>query len=109
LCREAFANLDEIWAYTQELLARQGARCAITNVPLRFAEGEKVDLWRQASLDAIDPCKGHKPGNLRWICMGFNSSNNDKKKTRDLEDDPPTAWTPELWKSYARVHPVSSP
>ena len=107
-CREAFANLDEIWAHTKKLLAQQGARCAITNVPLRFAEGEKVDLWRQASLDAIDPRTGHDRGNLRWICMGFNSSNNDKKKTYDLEYDPPTAWTQKLWEVYARVHPISS-
>ena len=89
-------------------MAQQGARCAITNVPLRFEKGAEADLWRQASLDAIDPCKGHKPGNLRWICMGFNHGNYDKMKTDDHKDDQLTAWTPELWESYARVHPVSS-
>jgi hypothetical protein len=100
-CRDAFADLHEIWAYAQELMAQQGARCAITDVPLRFAEGEKKNLWRQSSLDAIDPRTGHVPGNLRWICMGFNSTNHDKIKTYDNEDDPPTAWMPELWENYA--------
>jgi hypothetical protein len=40
--------------------------------------------------------------------MGFNSSNNDKTKTYDHEDDPPTAWTQELWESYAYFHSVST-
>ena len=48
------------------------------------------------SLDAIDPRKGHVPGNLRWICWFLNSGNWDKDKTFDSEDDHQTWWTKEF-------------
>ena len=51
------------------------------------------------SLSAIDPRKGHIPGNLEWIPACFNNICSDKKKTVDDDDDPnrqPTQWTIKL-------------
>lgn len=51
------------------------------------------------SLSAIDPRKGHVPGNLEWIPACFNNICSDKKKTVEDDDDPnrqPTQWTIKL-------------
>jgi hypothetical protein len=51
------------------------------------------------SLSAIDPRKGHVPGNLEWIPMCFNNTCCDKDKVVDDSDDPHrqvTQWTIKL-------------
>jgi len=104
-----FLSLPAMYIYTRALLEEQELRCAINGVPLGLGPCEPEDKWRQASLDAISPRKGHVQGNLRWICWGFNNTNNDKKK-KDIrnmrcaaKEGAPTAWTKELWESYAGI------
>jgi hypothetical protein len=94
-----------MWGHLWELLDEgQGLRCAINGVPLELRPGcAPEDKWRQASLDAINPRKGHVTGNLRWICLGFNNTNSDRRKKDGHVDDAPTAWTEELWHRYARI------
>ena len=60
--------------------------------------------WK-ASLDAIDPKRGHVRGNLRWICVFLNATNYSKTRTvargsRHQTPNVPTAWTPRLFKQY---------
>ena len=88
-CHAEFETLEDFKGWVERLYREQGGRCAITDVPFGTGPG----TWEQPSLDAINPRLGHVPGNLRWICAGFNSGNYDAKKTYDALDDAPTLWT----------------
>ena len=55
----------------------------------------------QPSLDAIDPTKGHVPGNLRVVCRFLNAI--DCSKCNTLKAEHAHSWTRELWTQYVSV------
>ena len=101
-CRAAFPDgLDTFFRHCLELWAEQGLLCAHSGILLQGRDCEHSFL--QMSLDAIDPRLGHVPGNLRWVCMGLNSTNMDKNKKHDDDGDPESAWTRESWAAYVGI------
>jgi hypothetical protein len=66
----------EMRAYVQGLLARQGGRCALTELPFEVdAVGADEALF--LSLDRIDSDKGYEPGNLQVVCRFANMWKSD--------------------------------
>ena len=59
------------------------------------------DEMYQMSIDAIDPVKGHVPGNMRIVCRFLNPTNFDKTKKRHDEDDGVSIWTKDLYKEWS--------
>jgi len=103
-CHDAFQTRKDFFLHALALLETQQCRCAISNI---WLEGRDPDVRNnpfQMSLDAIDPRKGHVPGNLRWVCMCLNACDCSKMKTYVAPDDDkyPSAWTPELFEAYIR-------
>lgn len=96
-CADAFADVASFSAYCGSLLEEQRGECAISGIRLVGSGGV---TWRRMSLDAIDPCKGHVRGNLRWVAMFLNSVCNDKRRLYQREGDEPTQWTSELYRQY---------
>lgn len=100
-CRSVWPNIKDHVAYELKMLKQQHFRCAISGMVMSDTiDRESNNRPFAPSLDAIDPVKGHIPGNTRWICSFLNSSNNDKRKKGCFEDDSPTIWNTELWKEY---------
>lgn len=86
------------------MLRDQGALCAVSGILLRGVSSEFP--WYQMSVDAIDPTKGHVPGNLRIVCRFLNNGNSDKMKKAHFTTDHPTSWTTALlryWVGYGDV------
>jgi hypothetical protein len=54
------------------------------------------------SCDAIDPKKGHVPGNLRLVCL-YNNTPNFSKLNKDLTDTRPTSLNTVLHNEYWRI------
>jgi hypothetical protein len=54
------------------------------------------------SIDAVDPVRGHVPGNMRIVCRLLNCINSDKKKTYEDPGDGESAWTTKIFKRYFR-------
>jgi hypothetical protein len=86
--RDDFPTLDDLFQYCIKLFEQQNAQCAISCIIM-----DNDHMWRKPSLDAIEPRKGHTKGNLRFVCRVLNSTNNDKKKTHDVKDDPLSSFT----------------
>jgi hypothetical protein len=86
--RRDFPTLDDLFQYCIKLFEQQNAQCAISCIIM-----DNDHAWRKPSLDAIEPRKGHVKGNLRFVCRVLNSTNNDKKKTHDVEGDPLSSFT----------------
>ena len=86
-----------------ELAEKQKFKCALSGITPINGEPSKIkgiDKVFQWSLNAIDPTKGHIPGNIEWVCYCFNPINRDKDKKIHYDDDHPAAWTRELFKKY---------
>ena len=96
-CSSSFGEVSSFSDHCGSLLETQGGLCAISGIRLVGPEGPS---WRRMSLDAIDPCKGHVRGNLRWVAMFLNTVCNDKRRLYKRDSDEPTQWTPALYRQY---------
>ena len=96
-CSLAFGEVSSFSKHCEYLLKKQKGMCAISGIRLVGPEGPS---WRRMSLDAIDPCKGHVKGNLRWVAMFLNTVCNDKRRLYKRDTDEPTQWTSELYRQY---------
>lgn len=98
-----FSKRKHYVKYCFELAEKQGYKCALSGIrpingkPSKIKGIDKIFQW---SLNAIDPTKGHIPGNIEWVCYCFNPINRDKDKKIHYDDDHPAAWTKELFKEY---------
>ena len=103
LLKEMFVTFDNFKSYCLEVLKKQEYKCAISGIYLlngptdTMHDEEKVFSM---SINAIDPTLGHVKGNIEWVCRFINVTNTEKKKTYHHEDDPPNAWTKELFQKY---------
>lgn len=102
LCRQAFGDLQNFYHHALELYKQQGLLCAVSGILLEGVNAEHPFL--KMSLDAINPVEGHIHGNLRWVCRGLNSTNSDKLKTYQDENDPQSAWDRETFSRYVGVN-----
>ena len=101
--RKQFGSWRVFFKHTQRLFAKQRAQCAISGIFMELGCGTHSP-WK-ASLDAVDPKRGHVRGNLRWICVFLNSVNHSAKRraakhSRKPLSSVPTAWTPQLFQHY---------
>ena len=105
-----FPKLKHYVKHCFELAEKQKFKCALSGItpingfPSKIKGIDKVFQW---SLNAIDPTKGHIPGNIEWVCYCFNPINRDKDKKIHYADDHPAAWTKELFKEYFLKHQIN--
>lgn len=101
--KNMFGTSKNFQSYCLNLLKDQKYRCAVSGIyllngmPDTMSDEEKVFAM---SINAIDPTVGHVRGNIEWVCRFINVTNNEKTKTYHHEDDPPNAWTKELFQQY---------
>jgi hypothetical protein len=101
-----FDSLHEMFIYVYNLLVEQRAICNITGFLMDQHKGsEKMSKKStnpfQPSLNAKIPSKGHRPGNLEWVCACANPTDQDKQNV-DFRDVP-TGWTRQSFKSYISI------
>ena len=98
-----FHTRDNFQSYCLKVLEDQKYKCAISGIYLlnglqdTMHANEKVFSM---SINAIDPTLGHVKGNIEWVCRFINVINVEKTKTYHYKDDPPNAWTKELFQQY---------
>lgn len=99
-CRGWFGTCHRFIQHATRLWERQRGRCEVSLIRMRRPTRKYDPL--APSLDAIDPTKGHVVGNLRWVCMCFNSVNRVRDRRYEAAEDRwyPTAWTRRLWLRY---------
>ena len=103
LLKEKFVDRKNFQSYCLELLKKQEYKCAISGIYLlngpcnTMSDKEKVFAM---SINAIDPTLGHVRGNIEWVCRFINVTNTEKDKKIHYKDDPPNAWTKELFQKY---------
>jgi hypothetical protein len=85
------------WQHMLVLLEKQEGLCAVAKIPMSLESGP----WLM-SCDAIDPKKGHVPGNLRLVCL-YNNTPNFSKLNKDLTDTRPTSLNTVLHNEYWRI------
>lgn len=63
-------SIEEAW----ELFLQQNRKCALTGLPLTFANeyGSNNSRYRTASLDRIDSSKGYDKENVQWVHKRVN-------------------------------------
>jgi len=66
-----FSSVEAFQSYVAELIKAQGARCALSDLPLQL-DGEETDRQMLASLDRIDSAGHYAPGNLQVVCQFIN-------------------------------------
>ena len=98
--RATWKSVDTMWRWACNHLKKIGGRCEISHILLQT--NEHPSNW-QVSIDAIDPTKGHVPGNLRFICLFLNCANFSTKKTYTDEHDGVSAWTRELFVQFFKI------
>ena len=104
LARAHFGTAVAMWNWARARLKRIGGRCEISGIPLETNERTTKDRkspW-QMSIDAVDPVRGHVPGNMRIVCRLLNCINSDKKKTYEDPGDGASAWTTKIFRRYFR-------
>jgi len=94
-----FSTLREFFHHCLELLRAQGARCAISDIPMDGHRGS-ADSFFQPSLDAIDPTLGHVKGNLRWVILCLNATDCAKVNPNDSKN---SRWTKQKFLQYIGV------
>lgn len=63
--------------FAQELLEKQGSKCALTGVEIRLVLNYRDDYLQQtASLDRIDNAKGYTEDNVWWVHKEINIMRN---------------------------------
>ncbi len=103
LLKDMFGDLKNFKSYCKKVLEDQDYKCAITGIyllngiPDSMKDEEKVFAM---SINAIDPTVGHVRGNIEWVCRFINVTNREKDKKVHYKDDPPNAWTKELFQKY---------
>jgi len=100
--KDHFNSVKEMRLYCYGLLRKQWFRCTISNIFMNDTTDNSEAGHRMfaPSLNAIDPVKGHRKGNLEWICSFLNNGNCDKTKKEKFEDDKPTSWNRERFYEY---------
>ena len=98
--RATWKSADTMWRWACNHLKEIGGRCEISHILLQT--NEHPSNW-QVSIDAVDPAKGHVPGNLRFICLFLNCANFSTKKTYTDEHDGVSAWTRELFVQFFKI------
>ena len=93
-CQGAFATFQDYWPHLLGLLKTQEGLCTIAKIPMSLESGP----WL-ISCDAIDPRKGHVPGNLRLVCF-YNNTTNTSKLNKDLNDTRPHSLNTVLHDEY---------
>ena len=82
---ECKITIEQAW----KLFEKQNRRCALTNLPIGFADGEKPPHHREtpssASLDRIDREKGYTLDNVQWVHRDVNKIKVDLKQERLVE------------------------
>jgi hypothetical protein len=96
-CQGAFDTYQAYWKHMLVLLEKQKGLCAVAKIPMSLSSGP----WK-ISCDAIDPKKGHVPGNLRLVCL-YNNVIDRSKQNKDLTDTTPTSLTTEIHNEYWRI------
>lgn len=102
-CREEFKTANEFFKYCHSILEAQRGYCAISGIFLQTELSGPRSPFK-LSVDAIKPRLGHVRGNIRIICQFLNSTNHDKTKNYENEDDNETAWTKELFEEYFQIN-----
>ena len=103
LLKNMFGNLKNFQSYCKKVLEDQDYKCAITGIYLlngmqdTMPDEEKVFAM---SINAINPTLGHVKGNIEWVCRFINVTNKEKSKKCHYKDDPPNAWTKDLFEKY---------
>ena len=85
------------WQHMLVLLEKQEGLCAVAKIPMSLESGP----WLM-SCDAIDPKKGHVPGNLRLVCL-YNNTPDHSKLNKDLTDTRPRSLNTILHDEYWRI------
>jgi hypothetical protein len=98
--RATWKSVDTMWRWARAHLKEINGRCEISHILLQT--NEHPSNW-QVSIDAVDPTKGHVPGNLRFICVFLNCVNSSTTKTYTDEHDGVSAWTRELFVQYFKI------
>jgi hypothetical protein len=98
--RAIWKSVDTMWRWARDHLKEIGGRCEISHILLQT--NKHPSNW-QVSIDAIDPAKGHVPGNLRFICLFLNCINVSTQKTYTDEHDGVSAWTRELFVQHFNI------
>ena len=70
--------------YLWELFLKQERKCALTGLPIQFAETCRSDD-RTASLDRIDSARGYVIGNVQWVHKDVNLMKSDFDQQRFVE------------------------
>ncbi len=109
--RAAFGSRAKMFKYIYELYRAAGGRCAVSTIFMSGHAHNQLDNTPncphpfQSSVDAIDPAKGHVPGNLRVVCAFLNPRDNSKQDKykalkAGLHGEIPHSWNTELWFYY---------
>ena len=103
LLMNMFGNFKNFQSYCLKVLEEQEYKCAITGIYLLNDLYDKMPANKKVfaiSINAIDPTLGHVKGNIEWVCRFINVTNREKDKKVHYKDDPPNAWTKELFEKY---------
>ena len=99
-CHQAFDDLNKAWRWALNHLKAIECRCELSGIFMLGATASEEDEMYQMSIDAIDPVKGHVPGNMRIVCRFLNPINHDRDKKRHDEDDGVSIWTKDLYNEW---------
>tara|TARA_B100001059_G_C17788333_1_gene558550 strand:+ start:727 stop:1746 length:1020 start_codon:yes stop_codon:yes gene_type:complete len=103
LLKNMFGNLKNFQSYCLKVLKDQDYKCAITGMYLLNGMYDTMKDKKKVfsmSINAIEPTLGHVKENIEWVCRFINVCNREKSKTYHHKDDPPNAWTKELFQKY---------
>ena len=103
LLKNMFGNVKNFQSYCLKVLKDQEYKCAITGMYVLNGMQDTMPANKKVfamSINAIDPTLGHVRGNIEWVCRFINVTNREKDKKIHHKDDPPNAWTKELFEKY---------
>ena len=70
--------------YAWELYLKQGKKCALSGLPIKFPE-KQGDTTQTCSLDRIDSSKGYVAGNVQWVHKQVNFMKNKYSQNHFIE------------------------
>jgi len=103
LLKNMFGDFKNFQSYCLEVLKDQEYKCAVSGMYLLNGMQDTMPDEKKVfamSINAIDPTLGHVKGNIEWVCRFINVTNKEKDKKIHHKDDPPNAWTKELFQKY---------
>lgn len=74
-------TIEEVW----DLFVKQGGCCALSGLPIQFAESAAQRNNMTASLDRIDSTRGYVAGNIQWVHKDINKMKNSYSQDRFVE------------------------